>query len=543
MKVTVSILAFSSSEGEELESMLKAFIPQKLTSLGFECLLHDTIWNGTQYDTMKASFEDDIVIFDASIEYHNGTWDSNYAAATANAMAMDNILVVSRTRLPFNYQAMRTNVPELGQEKRDIYGNVATAFTNQEIVEWLGQELDIMSKRVEVSKNNGTRIVLKPRIPVPTDLKTVIPPFDKLQSLSADFYKLMNVKMLDAIDYMKQVRTGGAFISYRSHYYKNAYHGISACDLKNIIKKRHNDDNYPVTLYAEGDIAFEFMTEQRRWGVESYVDKKIRSVDEFWIFETDNEDGYGYFDSWWTCGEIISLMYIKACAFTLPRIFVCKYDQEKGKMTIEEKDRDYIPDLSQPLLKELARYFANADGANESMENMRALREKNLMSQRFAYYAIKQLQKKVLPSDMVEAGKDGNQFSDFKASIHSHVYDKSFTNNHIVFCHPARKNPFPRCIADFKEPQFIWNFIRTNSDIDEGKHKEEIESRGFFSVSPTEMNEIVAQKQWVCKANGEIIKITEAPESMFQWWPIRMGKRTGPDECIIEKETNWLFNK
>lgn len=33
-------------------------------------------------------------------------------------MTMDNILVVSRTRLPFNYQAIRTNMPELG--KRDV---------------------------------------------------------------------------------------------------------------------------------------------------------------------------------------------------------------------------------------------------------------------------------------------------------------------------------------------------------------------------------------------------------------------------------------
>lgn len=37
---------------------------------------------------------------------------ANYTAATANVM--DNILVVSRTELPFNYQAMRTNVPKLG---------------------------------------------------------------------------------------------------------------------------------------------------------------------------------------------------------------------------------------------------------------------------------------------------------------------------------------------------------------------------------------------------------------------------------------------
>lgn len=543
MKVTVSILAYSSFEGKELERLLRTFIYIKLTSLGFECLLHNTIWDGTQYDMMKACFEDDIVIFDASIEYHNGTWDSNYAAATANAMAMDNILVVSRTRLPFNYQAMRTNVPELGQEKYDFYGNIVSTYTNQEILKWLDKELDLMSKQAKTLDNNGKRLVLKPRIPVSTNFKTIIPPFEMLKSLSDDFYKLMNVKMCDAIDYMKQVRTGGAFISYRSHYYKNAYHGVTACDLKEIIRKRHNDDNYPVTLYAEGEITFEFMTEQRRWGVESFVDRKIRNVDEFWIFETGKEDGYGYFDSWWTCGEIISLMYMKACDFSLPRIYVYRYDRENDKMIIEEKDKDYIPELSKSLLKELARYFANADGANESMENMRSLRRKSWKQQRFAYYATKQLQEKVLASDLLKDSKDENKFSDFKASINSHVYDESFTDNHIVFCRSARKKTFPLSIEDFNKPQFIWDFIRTNSEMEEGKYKQEIENCGYFSVSSAEMKEVISKKQWVCKVNGEVIKITEAPEPMFQWWPIRIGKRTGPNGCIIEKETNWLFNK
>lgn len=44
-----------------------------------ECLLRNTIWDGTQYDMMKVGFEDDIVVFDVSIEHHNGTWNSNYA--------------------------------------------------------------------------------------------------------------------------------------------------------------------------------------------------------------------------------------------------------------------------------------------------------------------------------------------------------------------------------------------------------------------------------------------------------------------------------
>lgn len=542
MKVTITILAFSSPLGKDLERMIRLFLPKKIISLGFECVLHNTIWNGTQYDMLKACIEDDIVIFDASIEYHNGTWDSNYEAATANAMAMDNILVVSRTRLPFNFYTMRTNVPELGLEWRDQFNNIVSTYNNKDIVEWLGKELTLMSKSIEISHNKGAKLSLRPRIPVPSSLKEVLTP-GKLNLFSDELWNLLYKKMDDSIEYMKKIRTRGAFISYRSYYYKNTYHGVSACDLKEIIKKRHNDINYPVALYAEGDIAFEFMTEQRRWGVESFVDKKIRDIDEFWIFETGDEDGYEYLDSWWTCGEIISLMYMKASGCPLPRIYVYKYCKDRKKMVIEEKDIDYIPDLSKSLFKELSRYFANADGANESMGNMRTLRRKNWLVQRMAYHAMKQIQKKVFKSKQIEDEKDTNKFSDYRDSIYSHVYDESFTDNHIVFCRSEQKRLTPSSIEDFNNPQFVWNFIRTNSEMENGKFKDEIESRGYYSVTPLEMKEIIKNRQWICKENGVKIRIKEAAEPIFQWWPIRQGKRTGPNGCIIEKETNWLFDK
>lgn len=88
-----------------------------------------------------------------------------------------------------------------------------------------------MSKQVETLAGKGKSLILKPRIPVPANLKTIVPPFEQW-GFSDDFFKLMNAKY--AIDYMKQIPTGGAFISHRSHYYKKAYHGITAYDLKEI---------------------------------------------------------------------------------------------------------------------------------------------------------------------------------------------------------------------------------------------------------------------------------------------------------------------
>ena len=550
--ITISVFVFSSSTlsfGDskiDLYSKISKEIPKTLSELGYNCVLRPPIIDGNQYDMLKACMEDDIVIFDGSIEKdENGNWDSNYAAATANAMAMDNVLVVSRTRLPFNYQALRTNVPELGQEKRDNYGNPCYEYSNDDIILWMKSELEKMSKPSIVMKENGSTIELQPRLPVPDRFKMIIPPLDKLGNVMNDLFSKQNDRMKDSIEFMNSIRKRGAFISYRSHYYNEKYYGINAGeDLVKIIKDRHNDENYPVTIYAEGEIASEFMTEQKRWGVEKFVDNKLRNVDEVWIFETGDEDGFGYYDSWWTCGEIISLMYMKACGYTLPKIYVCRYDNDSQTLIIptKEEDDNYIPNLTNELLRELARYFANADGANEMMSNMRDLRKKSIIVQRLAYYSMKKLERAILPKELQDTAKEENGFKAYKESLYSHVYDESFTDNHIAFCPPNKKVSKPITIKDFENPKFIWNFIRINSEMENGAFKEEVEQRGYFSITPEEMKEIIKNKQWICKKmNNRIIKIKEAAHPIFQWWPIRRGQKTGPSGVIIEPTTNWLI--
>lgn len=544
--ITVSIFVFSSSKlsygdpNNDLYSKIIETIPKTLFELGYNCVLSQPIIDGNQYDMLKACMEDDIVIFDGSIEEdENGNWDSNYAAATANAMAMDNVLVVSRTRLPFNYQALRTNVPEPGQEKRDEDGKPCYSYSNDEIIQWLNEELKLMSGM----KNDGSVNPLKKRIPVPDRFKMIIPSLEHLGDVFGELNSKLNDRMRDSLEFINSTRKKGAFISYRSYYYKNKYHGKNAGeDLKELIQDLHKDKDYPVTLYAEGEIAFEFMTEQKRWGVEKFVDNKLRNVDEVWIFETGDEDGFGYYDSWWTCGEIISLMYMKASGFKLPDIYVYRYDSKCKKMVFDKQDDSFIPDLPKELLRELARYFANADGTNEMMSNMRDLRKKNIFVQRLTYLTMKKLEKALLPKELQDTAKEENGFKAYKESLNSHVYDESFTDNHIAFCPLDKKSSNPITIKDFENPEFIWNFIRINSEMENGLFKDEIEQRGYFSISPEEMKEVIKNKQWICKRmNNKIIKIKEAEQPIFQWWPIRKGQKTGPSGVIIESTTNWLM--
>lgn len=583
--LSITILGLDTDKGHDLVGKLKAALPLILNEVGYADPTINVVYNGQQYDMLKACMADDLVIFDASIELNEyGSWDSNYAAATANPCALDNILVVSRTRLPFNFSVLRTNVPELGQTEKDEKGQPVagikdyriieqvksetkqmsmpikpstfdlsnipelghndkddksqpiTLFENEIIVEWVKSEIRQMSKPFKPSESSHT---FPPRIPVNKDLKFNIPPFEQLGTVDSSFFEIQEKKMLDSLDYMAAKRKG-AFISYRSYYYKQEYHGKTAQDLIRLIKDLHEDQNYPVTIYAEGDIAFEFMTEQRRWFVESFVDRKMRTMDEIWIFETNDEDGYGYYDSWWTQGEIISLMYMKANGSRLPKIYVYYYDEQLGEMRYVQKDESFIPNLTKELNHELSQYFANAEGANEGMENMRTLRSKSLLYKRLAHFAMKQMQKRYMNTETMNKVMDGNDYKAFLDSIYSHVYDKSFTENRIVYC-PSLIHHYT--IDDFHRPQFIRDFMHINSARDDGKYKDEIESRGFYSVSPQEMRKIEETGTWQLPNSNDIKRIKKLSNPQFQWWPIRQGSFTGPNNVIIEKIDNWEFVK
>ncbi len=532
--ITITVLGLNSIKGRELVTLIQDEIPTFLLSIGLKCTINPIIYSdcSSQYNMFKASMEDDLVLFDGSIEVDNcGSWDSNYNTATATPCAQDNILVLSRTRLPLNFPVMRTNVPELGVNDKDINGKSILYFENKDILVWLKNEIATMAKFINIGNQT-----LAPRIPVCKDLKCIVPPFEELNKLNNDFFDIQKAKMTDAIEFINATKKKGAFISYRSYYYKTKYKGlVSAQDLASKIKLLHKDSNYPVTLYADGDIANEFMTEQRMWFVESFVEQKLRSSEEVWIFETDNEDGYSYYNSWWTQGEIIALMYMKASGAKLPKIYVYSYDPQLGEMKYDLKDASFIPDLSEIDFKELSRYFSNSSGTFESMRTMRKIRKMNFLKKRLNYWLIKQLSKKFLPTNSSGGTDEIGNYNSFMESVNSHVYDISFVENRIVMLPKYAE----LTIDSFKKSHFIKQFILINSERDDKQHKEEIENRGYISIPPEQMSNIdkAHDFKWgnICK------KVQRINYNQYHWWPIRSGKRTGPNKVIIEPIRNWEF--
>lgn len=531
-QLTVNILAHSSEESKSLVKGLITLLPSFFREKGFDLSLREPITNGTQFDMLKALLESDVVIFDASVEGDEiSGYDSNYEAATANPISDDRILVVSRTKLPINFVPMRTNIPILGEEEKIVLNGVLQSkyrYTNEEIISWVKKEL--------------TEMIAEARIPKKPEMKFEVPPFDQLSTIGNKLTSYIEKNSMDSLEYMKNKNKGkrGAFISYRTRYFNEKLGGTNVMDLVKIIKEKHNNPEYPVLVYADGDISHEFLTEQRSWEIVSFVDRRIREVEEVWIFNSYAREGVdpsfvsNYLDSWWTQGEILALMYIKAGSpQDLPKkLFLF----DPYTLQAEEKGADFIPVLSDELHLEIARYYANADAleqGNENMGNMRILRNVGGILRRLAYNQMKKMQKKMFAADS-EMGKVFKEitYDSYIQSINSHVYDLSFTENRVVSCPNCRRNGVT--IDDFKKESFINDFIKTNSDDPE--EMKSINDRGFYCTTDDELDEIVKSGKWVCPKCGKSFSVVYRPNNnQYRWWLIRMGQRIGPNGVIIEK--------
>ena len=531
-QLTLTILAHSSEESKSLVNGLTTFLPSFFREKGFNLELCEPIFNGNQFDMMKAVLESDVVLFDASVEWDEAKgYDSNYEAATANPISDDRILVVSRTKLPINFVSMRSNVPLLGEEKKIEINGVFQSkynYTNKEIIKWAIDEL--------------TEMITEGRIPKKPEMKLEVPPFDQLETIGKKLTTYIEKNSQDSLDYMKKKNKGkrGAFISYRTRYFNEKLGGANVMDLRQIIKEKHNNPDYPVLVYADGDISYEFLTEQRSWEIVSFVDRRIREVEEVWIFNSYAHEGVdpstvsNYLDSWWTQGEILALMYIKAGSpQDLPKkIFL--FDPYTRQY--EKKGADFIPNLSDELHQEIARYYANSDAleqGNENMRYMRILRNVGGILRHLAYFQMKRFQRKMFAAD----SEIGNVFKEityesFIQSINSHVYDLSFTENRIVSCPKCRHNG--TTIDNFKNESFIKDFIKTQSD--DPNKMVAINKRGFYNTTEEELAKIVDSGKWVCpKCKIAFAVAYRENNNQYRWWPIRMGQRTGPNDVIIEK--------
>ena len=547
-----------TKEGEILSSMVSKCLKDLEGDLANTFTIHSQPAKGlsrtsesSAYQLLKAAFNNEIVIVDGSLEQNEYTdenihnFGSNYECLTPAVMSMDNILILSRTQIPLNFTPMRTNVKKLGvMEDKFNPANSGKKgyqleYTNQQIVDWLKVEITNMANSGRLKRNPELKL----------DIANI--------SNTEELLSKQNEILGENIDFMKFFNASSkkkCFISYRGCYYnRKKYNGkYDIEEVKKEIENYHNG-NAEITVLAEGCLSNELMPEVRRWAFVCYIDRIIRECDEFWIFETKHKEKngeikeVGYWDSWWCLGEILTLLRLKNDILQSGKIKVMIFDPDADEFSkIREADISQWHTITPEENKELARYYANSDfleAGYESVKKMRQMRKWPRFLRKLKFSIMKRL----VYSQYANAIGDDNfmdeyTFEDFENSIFSHVYDKSFMENRILSCGRCIKTGASEAVVC--DEKFIWKFLNINGKYT-GKSMDMRSQVGSIIISPKEFNYIVKDekklKNNLVKAGGAVkcnknhlSVIHSTNDCFYVWWTPRMGKRTGPNNSIIE---------
>ena len=547
-----------TKEGKILSSMVSKCLKELENELSYTFAFHLQPAKGlsrtsesSAYQLLKAAFNNEIVIVDGSLEQneypdeniHN--FGSNYECLTPAVMSMDNILILSRTQIPLNFTPMRTNVKKLGvMEDKFNPANSGKRgyqleYTNQQIIDWLKVEITNMANSGRLKRNPELKL----------DIANI--------SNTEELLSKQNEILGENIDFMKFFNASSkkkCFISYRGCYYnRKKYNGkYDIEEVKKEIENYHNG-NAEITVLAEGCLSNELMPEVRRWAFVCYIDRIIRECDEFWIFETKHKEKngeikeVGYWDSWWCLGEILTLLRLKNDILQSGKIKVMIFDPDAEESNkIREADISQWHTITPEENKELARYYANSDfleAGYESVKKMRQMRKWPRFLRKLKFSVMK----KLVYSQYANAIGDDNfmdeyVFEDFESSIFSHVYDKSFMENRILSCGRCIKTGASEAVVC--DEKFIWKFLNINGEYT-GKGMDMGSQVGSIIITPKEFNYIVKDekrlKNNLVKAGGAVkcnknhlSVIHSTNDCFYVWWTPRMGKRTGPNNSIIE---------
>lgn len=410
---TLVLFAADNDDGRDLEARLRA----RAAAWDVEVV---PLYRATQRDLVRMVMQKQLIVFDATIaEGHN------YAAATAQPVALDDVLLVSRTYLPLNFPGLREGGAPPYPDTR----------TNDQIMAWLDIE---------------------------------IPDAIRRQEERARFGYLGRMRASLRLQQERWNATGAVFISYRGRHYDQ---------VRALAERiRNGFDGEPprsVRFYPPGQLAFhnEVMAEVWRWSIAASIDRRIAAADELWIYGTDD-----FLESWWTQAELVTIAYRRGTGVTYPRIRW--YDPSTGRADIVDPDA-LLPRMSRKQVKRMARIYSNSDGATmgpESRVPVRILGALPLIG-RIGYF-------------------------------HDHVFSDDFWEYPLVECSGCANGG-----GELDVEQFLKGHPPGAQRLREG--------------------DILEDGNWTCPSCRTPYTITEAERPRFVWFPIRYGRRTGPEGATV----------
>lgn len=505
--------------------------------------------NSSPFQLVKAALNNEIVLVDGSLEEEefkkfNLDFGTNYECITPAVMSLDNVLILSRTQIPLNFTPLRSNVRRMGQYEDEVNEDnegrkgYQLEYSNSQIISWLKKEL--------IAMNEANRLVRD--ISLLLNIENYKEGIDELVRKQKEIFE-ENTKFIEST--RKEEGKVKCFISYRGYYYNRKKYG-GKYDIPKVVEeiKAFHNENADITVLPEGCLSNELMPEVRRWAFVSYIDRLITECDEFWIFETKHKEGesqeFGYWDSWWCMGEILTILRNKNEVLN-GKLKVMKFDPDaKEGENISQVDVSTWHSITSEENKELARYYANSDfleAGYESVAQMRAMRRWPRFLRKLKF----RLMLKYIGSTYSNSFEDADfeneyKFDDFESSVFSHVYDKSFMENRILTC--------GSCISlgateeNVRGKNFIWEFLNIN-----GEYTERVDGlstpEGTIILTPKMFEYIVKDEKKrfnnfikaggaIKCSKGHLSLLYRTTDKFYIWWTPRNGKRTGPNNVIIE---------
>lgn len=544
-----------TSKTQELKTMVYKLLKDLQNEIHLNFIFEEKLAYGLKgeisspFQLVKAALNNDIVIVDGSLEEDefkkfNLDFGANYECITPAVMSLDNVLILSRTQIPLNLTPLRSNVKRMGKDEDKVNTNnngrkgYQLEYSNEQIVSWLKNELTDM--------NNTHRLVRDANLRL--NIKNYKEGIDELVRKQKEIFE-ENTKFIEST--RKEEGKVKCFISYRGCYYNRKKYGgkYNIPKVKEEINAFHKG-NADITVLPEGCLSNELMPEVRRWAFVSYIDRLITECDEFWIFETKHKEGesqeFGYWDSWWCMGEILTILRNKNDVLN-GKLKVMKFDPDKKDgENISQVDISTWHSITSEENKELARYYANSDfleAGYESVAQMRAMRRWPRFLRKLKF----KLMMKYIGSTYSNSFEDADfeneyKFEDFESSIFSHVYDKSFMENRILTCGSCTS--LGATEESVRGKNFIWRFLNIN-----GEYTKRVDGlsapEGTMILTPQMFEYIVKDERKkfnsFVKAGGAIkcLKghlslLYRTTDKFYIWWTPRNGKRTGPNNVIIE---------
>lgn len=201
---------------------------------------------------------------------------------------------------------------------------------------------------------------------------------DDLLRHQSDMEKMM-VASLD-IPKNKAVDKKSVMISYRNKY---------ANEVKYLKERKEKEGNIEVKALPPGSLCgdFEAHTPMRRWMLFGLLEDHIRSVDEVWVYLTED-----YTDSWWTLAEMVMTENLNFERNNGKKIKVRVYDPSKEDFLLENETPSFlIPQITEEHHKRLARYLSNTRPDTMGPEMLQQVRQMKQLAKilRFSPSSIK----------------------------------------------------------------------------------------------------------------------------------------------------------